>query len=254
MKLSDFRVQIPLWNAVLMIFLMIFMYGVVYYTDIFFYRMDEFVQIIDGEVVTNWNIPALYAIIIGFVLITLFLIIYATRIIKHNNENPSQKIDALSLIKQAEFLEDDEMLQKVTERATKKVYILYTQAVPLLIMLMMFPLNRYFFITFGFLIIIAHNLIFYRDVYKYIKGTYKFSHQNKKAPQKRVTKKPVIITTVAVLLIISSLVTFRLFQIHQNQEENLAKFEACLNEGATAIYQTESLFSLSTVTCEKEDY
>ena len=47
-------------------------------------------------------------------------------------------------------MEDDEMLQQVTQNATKKVYILYTQALPLLIiscfsrLIVIFSLSAYY--------------------------------------------------------------------------------------------------------------
>ena len=57
---------------------------------------------------------------------------------------------------------------QVTQKATKRIYIYYSQILPLVILLMMFPLNRYVYIAVIFLLIIIQNLIYYRYMRMYI--------------------------------------------------------------------------------------
>ncbi|MFS0861885.1 hypothetical protein [Fredinandcohnia sp. 179-A 10B2 NHS] len=59
-----------------------------------------------------------------------------------------------------------------------------------------------------------------------------------------------------VILILGSLlfISFgvgRIIEIKSNSEINLSKSEACMDAGGTVVWEQESLFSLTKVSCEK---
>lgn len=162
---NDFRVKFPLWNIVLYTILMIWTYSVVYLTDMFFNNFEGMFGV-NGEI--NWNISGLLSFFIGLILLILFFIIYFIKLNRHNKRNPSKKMSAFTLLRLGEFIEDDELFRQITQNATKRVHIFYSQILPLVILLMVFPFNRYVFIVVIFLLLIIQNLIYYRHIRKYI--------------------------------------------------------------------------------------
>lgn len=167
MNKNDFRVQFPLWNIALFSILMIFSYGVVYCSDLLFNQLESPFSYENGEVAINFNIPGLYSLIIGAFLLTTFFIFYFLTLNNHNKNNPSRKMNAFTFLKPGEFLEDDELFIQVTRNATRKVYILYSQILPLFVLIMFFPINRYIFIVIIFLTLIIQNALYYREIIKY---------------------------------------------------------------------------------------
>ena len=167
MNKNDFRLKFPLWNVALFTILMIWMYSVVYLTDMYFNEFEGMFGV-NGEF--NLNTLALLSFFIGLVLLILFFITYFIKLNRHNKKNPTKKMSAFTILKLGEFIEDDELFRQVTQSATKKVHIFYTQLLPLVILLMVFPLNRYVFIVVIFLLLIIQNLMYYRHINKYAIG------------------------------------------------------------------------------------
>ncbi|QOV10202.1 hypothetical protein [Viridibacillus arvi] len=167
MKISDLRVQYPLWNIALIIILMIFSYGVVRFSDILFPMIRSLIDNDGGVVVARIDMTAIVTIIVGLVLLVPFYSAYFQKLSKHNKQHPNDKISLFSF-QPPEYIEEDEMFRQVTQKATKKVYSFYTMAIPLTIVIMLFPLNRYFFIVILCLIFIIQNLLYYKEIRKYI--------------------------------------------------------------------------------------
>jgi len=173
MSKSDIRVSLPLWNIGLYVILMGWTYGIAYSIDAKNNDFQEYFLWINGNFAINWSHPAILSIIIGFVLLVLYLVLYSIKLnafIKTNSNIPFSSF----FLRPGELLEDDEMLRKVSEAATKKVYILYSSAIPLIAtFIVIFPLNRYVYVVMLFLLIIVHNAIYYYDIRKFLSGNYK---------------------------------------------------------------------------------
>ena len=165
MNKNDFRVKFPLWNIALYTILMIWAYSVVYLSDMYFNNFEGMFGV-NGEII--WDTPVLLSFFIGLISLILFFIIYFFKLNRHNKKNPTKKMSAFTILKLGEFIEDDELFRQITQNATKRVYIFYSQILPLLILLMILPFNRYVFIVVIFLLLIIQNLIYYRHVRKYI--------------------------------------------------------------------------------------
>lgn len=163
MSKEDFRLQFPLWNIGLYIILMIWFYGIVsmFKISVESYMINVFYTI---------NNVGVIALLAGFVLLIIYFISYFMRLNKHNTNNPEAKMSAFTIIKLNEFVEGDELFRDATKEATKKVYTFYAQMIPLIILLMLFPIERYVFIFILFLLLIIQNLIFYRHIRRYLEG------------------------------------------------------------------------------------
>ena len=168
MNKNDFRVQFPLWNIALWAILIIYSYGGVYSFDLLFSDFDGMLGYENDNVVINWNIPVLISIILGTILLIIFFVAYFTKLKRHNKEHPNQKMKPFSFIKFGEFIEEDELFKQVTQKATKKVYILYANMLPIIVIIMFFPIHRYIFMVTIFLTLIIQNVLYYREIRKYI--------------------------------------------------------------------------------------
>ena len=73
---------------------------------------------------------------VAFAAWLAFLVFYLTMYLvgkcsKHNKRNPSRQMKFMTL-KPQEYMEDDELFEEVTRRATQKVYSYFTVALPFL--------------------------------------------------------------------------------------------------------------------------
>lgn len=160
MRRDNLRVQYPLWNIVGYLIMMVFSYGVVNIASVVFNDMGMAVDI-------EWNMKGSYAFIIGSLLLFIFGIAYSIKLHMHNKVYPDRKISAFA-IRPNEYLDDDELYRKVTEKATKKVYSFLYWAIPVAISIMFFPFDRYVFIVALLIIVVIQNLLYYLEIRKYI--------------------------------------------------------------------------------------
>ncbi|MDQ0206836.1 hypothetical protein [Alkalicoccobacillus murimartini] len=80
----------------------------------------------------SYELPVLLCLVLYFVL-------FISLMLFHNKRNPGRKVRIFSIIPY-ELLEDDEGQQWVTNRATRKVYVMFCFAIPILGALMVsFP-------------------------------------------------------------------------------------------------------------------
>ncbi|WP_330948492.1 hypothetical protein [Virgibacillus sp. MG-45] len=254
MNNNDLRVQLPLWNIALMVILMIWSYGIVYSVDVIFNEFEGVYDVVGNSVIINWNLPGILSIIIGFFFLIIFFIAYSIKLKKHNKKNPNRKIPFITFLKPGELLEDDEMLRQVTRNATQKVYILYSHTIPLLICLMFFPLDRYLIISLLFLLIIIHNVLYYLEIRKFMKGEYSIDQSSDyvRTASKNKLQRYVVMVILGVLIIIVSTVVIRILQIESNHKENISKAESCLDNGGTVVFEENGLFGVSKVSCEDD--
>lgn len=229
MDKKDFRVQFPLWNISLFLILILWTYGVVYAVDLINNDFEDLLVVAEDGVKLNWHIPGLLSIIIGFILIVVFFIAYFTRLNRHKKKYPNHKINAFTFFKPVEFLEDDEMLSQVTRNATKKVYIFYSQALPLIIFLfVIFPFERFVYIVLLLLLLIVHNTLYYLEIRKFLSGNYNLSMEKKTSNNRY--QKMLTIFVIAVPF-------FHINQIINNHNESSNEFEACIKVGKTATME-----------------
>ena len=155
-------------------------------------------------------------------------------------------------------MDDDEMLRQVTQNATKKVYILYSHTLPLLVGIMFLPFNRYIFIVCLLTILILHHTLYYREIKKYINGKYSLAHEISPSEKAKIDlktykfQKGMKVFSVIFIVMILTISTGRIFLIKNNSDAIMIKAEKCLDqEGGTFFYESGSLFTLSTVTCKE---
>ncbi|MFA9559168.1 hypothetical protein ACERII_17810 [Evansella sp. AB-rgal1] len=248
MSNKDFRVQVPLWNIALWIVLMIWTYGVAHAVDMIISDFEGVYVVSDNGLQINWHVPGMLSIIIGTFLLLVFFATYFLKIRRYNEKNPNNKVGTFTFIKPGEFLEDDEMLRQVTESATKKVYILYSQALPLLIFfIVIFPLERYVYVVMIILLLIVHNALYYLEIRRFLSGDYNLSTK-RKSRNNRLQKVFTVFLILAFILAIAIPIG-RIIQIEINHSETLQEFEACIKEGRTATMEYEEN-GFASVECE----
>lgn len=122
---NDMRVTLPLWQMGFIFLLMIITVVLGFSTEMeVTVNGFEFEMSIEGYPAGVSGIT----LIIFLVYLSLFLI----NIKRHNERFPERKISSLTF-KPQEYLEDDELFDEMTKRATKKVYTYYSWALPLLV-------------------------------------------------------------------------------------------------------------------------
>ncbi len=96
------------------------------------------------------------------------LIAFIAKVGKHNKRFPLQKISLLSL-KPQEYMDDDELYQEVTRRATQKVYSFFSFALPVVaVFFIMLPISKVWMIISILLLSLFQYLIYYTTIRKYV--------------------------------------------------------------------------------------
>lgn len=105
-----------------------------------------------------------------FVLLILSLIVFLVKIVKHNRKYPQKKFSAF-YIKPPEYLDDDELFQLATGRATRKVYTFFSSAIPILALLyILLPIGKMWMVIGILLLGAMQYLIYYIEIRKYVNG------------------------------------------------------------------------------------
>ncbi|KMJ59892.1 hypothetical protein AB685_03300 [Bacillus sp. LL01] len=248
---QDLRVQLPLWTIVFCILLMPLTYSLVQLFDLMIHNFDAFFVVNGTETSFNWSLTPIHILIVSVVLLLLFYIAFFKRYRKHNKENPGGKLYLFVFHRPGELLEDDEMLQQVSKNATRKVYILYANALPLLALLMVIPIHRFYFIMGILIVIIVQNFLFYREIRQYFSGNYTFTDSNNGTDRKLSRMNKNIVRGIMLFsLAIFVLTAGRIAKIHSNSQSILPQMEACMDKGGTAVVESGSLWSLTKFTCE----
>ncbi|MDS9471690.1 hypothetical protein [Sporosarcina pasteurii] len=123
---NDMRVTMPLWQmgAIFLLIIITIVTGLATKVTNITSTGFEFEMTFENYVAGIFLI-AMFAFVI---FLTLFII----NIRKHNKRFPDKKIKAFTL-KPQEYIEDDELFEEMTKRATKKVYSYYAWTLPLLV-------------------------------------------------------------------------------------------------------------------------
>jgi len=159
---NDMRITYPLWQMGSIVILMGLVFLIGNSAKFEVYNEGGFMLSVDLDLVTG---------LIVYVLLLLYLITLITFIVKigkHNKRFPLKKISLLSL-KPQEYMDDDELFQEVTKRATQKVYSFFSVAIPTIaIFFIMLPIDRVWMILGVLSMSLFQYLIYYVTLRKYV--------------------------------------------------------------------------------------
>lgn len=163
MPAKDLRIQEPLFNSAIFALLIGASLGINY--SLKYFDSDTQNRVILGLEKLNL-MPYISSVICLIALITL-CVIYVLKVRKHNLANPTKKLKPFTAFTFNEFNDDDEFFSKVTNEATRKGYIFLTNAIGVLILLLVLQLPHIVYIVLGLSICIMQNLLYYAHMKKY---------------------------------------------------------------------------------------
>ncbi|WP_341323651.1 hypothetical protein NSQ62_09325 [Solibacillus sp. FSL H8-0523] len=163
MPTKDLRMQEPLFNSAFFVLLIGEAIGIAYVLK--YFDPDVQNRVILGLEKLNL-MPYIFSVICLIALITLCGI-YVLKVRKHNLANPTKKLKPFTAFTLNEFNDDDEFFSKVTNEATRKGYIFLTNAIGVLILLLVLQLPHIVYIVLGLSICIMQNLLYYTHMKKY---------------------------------------------------------------------------------------
>ena len=157
------RITYPLWQMgfIAIIMALVFLIGI----------SAKFEVYDDGGFMFTAELPFWNGIIVSALLLSVFIVmaIFIRKVIQHNKIFPMHKI-SLFTIKPQEYMDDDELFQEVTRRATQKVYSFFSVALPTIaVIFMIIPIPRVWMILGILSLSIAQYLIYYTTIRKYTK-------------------------------------------------------------------------------------
>lgn len=161
---GDMRFTYPLWQMGMIAILIAFVWLTQFTT---FFKVFE-----DGgfefEISFGNEIPFLF---IGIqVLLVAYLLLFYWKIRQHNKRMPAHRITAFSW-KPPEYMEDDELFQEVTKRATKNVYTYFVWALPILsVVYILLPIGKRMMIIGLLFLALGQFGIYYLTMRKMLKG------------------------------------------------------------------------------------
>lgn len=157
---KDMRVAYPLWQmgATMILMIVVLMMG-------FSSNSIE-----DGIFTFFTNEQGELSILKG-ILVLIFIVYFSVfywRVVQHNKRMPKHKINLFSF-KPQEYMEDDELFQEVTKRATKKVYSYFVWTIPFLAGLSIgFQAGTIGTVIGLLLLSMGQYLIYYTEIRKYM--------------------------------------------------------------------------------------
>lgn len=156
---NDMRITYPLWQmgAIMILMVVVLMTG-------FSSNSIE-----DGIFTFFTNEQGELSILKG-ILVLIFIVYFSVfywRVVQHNKRMPKHKINLFSL-KPQEYMEDDELFQEVTKRATKKVYTYFVWTIPFLAGLSLASQLGTVWTVMGLLLLsMGQYFIYYKEIKKY---------------------------------------------------------------------------------------
>ena len=159
---NDMRITYPLWQMAFITILMAYV--------ILIGRSANFEVYDEGGFMFTVNLGLVNMILVNaiFLLMVILLISFIVKVGKHNKRFPKRKISLFSF-KPQEYMDDDELFQEVTRRATQKVYSFFSVALPVIaVFFMMLPIPRIWMIMSILLLSLGQYWIYYRTIRKYV--------------------------------------------------------------------------------------
>ena len=241
MNKNDFRLQMPLWNAGFVLILIFLLFSIVYGITTLD-KSFENIPLDNGTYESNYL--AYIPFLVGSILFIIYIYLFILKVNQYNKMNPTRKMNFFSIttIQIPEFVDDDEMMQQITNAATRKVYVFYSSMIPLILLLLFLPLHRYIYILAISLIIIGQCVIYYRHLSKYAEG--------KSKAHVPLFNKRIVATTFAVLFIFAASISGLFYKVEKDLQANRAIMEDCFNNGGTIVL-TSTAYS-SELSCKHE--
>lgn len=161
------RVKMPLWQMGAIFILIILTSLLAPATKILLFTEGRFEFEMMFEGYGDWGGIVL---LLAVMMLIIYLILFILNIQKHNKRFPERKIRMFTL-KPQEYMEDDELFDEMTKRATKKVYSYYTWILPFFVGLSLGGSWSRTVILVGILIIaLGQYWIYYRAMKKVFKN------------------------------------------------------------------------------------
>lgn len=159
---NDMRITYPLWQMGFIAIMMslVFLIGI----------SSKFEVYDDGGFMFTAELGFVKGIIVAVLLALVFmmLLLFSRQISKHNKNFPEQQISWFSF-KPQEYMNDDELFQEITRRATQKVYSFFSVALPVIaVFFMMLPIPRVWMILGILSLSLFQYWIYYRTIKKYV--------------------------------------------------------------------------------------
>ncbi|WP_336825564.1 hypothetical protein [Sporosarcina sp. USHLN248] len=105
---------------------------------------------------------------IWLAVLLIYLVIFRWKLHQHNKRNTGHKLKFSSL-KPQEYMNDDELFEDVTRRATQKVYSYFTIALPFVAgFFLILPIGKFGMLNVLLLLAIGQYFIYYRTIRKYM--------------------------------------------------------------------------------------
>ena len=160
---NDMRITYPLWQMgfISIMMALVFLIGI----------SAKFEVYDDGGFMFTANLPFWHGVIVSVLLLSVFIVLalFIRKVVQHNKKFPTHKI-SLFTIKPQEYMDDDELFQEVTRRATQKVYSFFSIALPAIaVFFMILPVPRVWIILGILSLSIAQYLIYFLTIRKYTK-------------------------------------------------------------------------------------
>ncbi|MEK5039202.1 hypothetical protein [Sporosarcina sp. FSL K6-3457] len=156
---KDMRITYPLWQmgAIMILMAVVLMTG--FSSNPFEDGVIKFFT--DGQ----GKLDVLKGILV--LIFVVYFLVFFLRVAQHNKRMPKHKINLFSW-KPQEYMEDDELFQEVTKRATKKVYTYFVWTIPFLAGLSMGFQSGTIGTVMGLLLLsMGQYFIYYKEIKKY---------------------------------------------------------------------------------------
>lgn len=156
---NDMRITYPLWQM-----------GVIVIAMLLTWLVGLSSVFTVGDRTLEVNIQGEWGVVWGVVLLVFvfYLALFTWNVAKHNKRMPNHKINVFSW-KPQEYMEDDELFQEFTKRATKKVYTYFVWSIPLFAgMSLGLQLGTIGMIMGLLLLSMGQYLIYYTQIKKYV--------------------------------------------------------------------------------------
>ncbi|WP_040285101.1 hypothetical protein [Sporosarcina koreensis] len=159
---DDLRLTYPLWQmagiGIAICFVLLIGYA------------GSFNMFADGglEVELSFNTLTGAAAIATLLVFVLYVVLFLRRVARHNREFPDHPISHVKFRPQ-EYMEDDELFEVFTQRATKKVYAYFNILLPALIAVFcLVPIPKTWIIVIICLASMGQYFIYYRTMRSYV--------------------------------------------------------------------------------------
>jgi hypothetical protein len=161
---GDMRYTYPLWQMGFILLLVALVTIIGYTLDYeLFTSTSSFLFEFQLEGVGFWCVA------VWLVVLVIYLTIFSLKMNHHNKRNPSRQLKLMTL-KPQEYMEDDELFEDVTRRATQKVYSYFTVALPSAAALfLILPIGKFGMLNILLFLAIGQYFIYYRTIRLYMK-------------------------------------------------------------------------------------